>query len=315
MKQHYLPKFYLRGFMQEFPKKKGKLFEFDLQEMRQRGPCRPKDVTWSTDFYNADDPLNEHPDEVEHFYDKEIESKAAPVLFSIFESKVLPHGEDRAYLLLFIASLAARIPAIRDGIEAVVNHEFRDPALALTRSPERFQEFVSSTPILVPPELLESVRSHMEQRLREGRMANEVALRHSLRAMFDLWNFLSSRALRLGICEDSAPNLVCSDWPLRLPNPDTADSGHDDSQMLDSVLLFRLNKRMVLLIGRNGPECEDVFSWEEALAVNRLAVLSAYRAYRFVYSADRDFVFLGDGGVEWHVEDLRDHLESRHPTG
>ncbi len=312
VKHHYLPQFYLRGFTDSYPKKKGRLFEFDLVENQQRGPCLPKEVAFAIDFYKADDPRNDDPNEMEDFWNYEFENKAAPVFHSVFKSQTLPEGEDLAHLLLFIASLAVRVPVIKNVTEGIANHAFRDSLLARTKTPQLLEELLSESPISVPSEIRERVRADLRHRLTTGRMANEVFLANSLSSMKFVIEFLFERAVCLRICEDGAPNLVCPDWPVRfVPSAATFDSRDYKLRLRDSLLVFRLNKRMVLFVAAPGPQFHGTLTREESLAINRMAVLSCYSAHRYVYSADQDFALMGDGGCEWHVDDLREHLRRR----
>ncbi len=305
MKHHHLSQFLLRGFCDAYPKKKGKIYELDLWTLKQKGPCAPKDFAYVEDLYRQDIP-GEDPHAHEAFFASNVESKTAPVFFSMFKTKKLPVGEDRANLLFFIATSATRIPLIRDLIESSVNHDFRDGLLAHTQTSEGFEDFLAQTPVAVPEELIERVRLLIRSSMLKGRMSNNVFLAESLRASSETLRFLSTRFLRLAVCESEAPDLVCPDWPVRfIPSPGSVHCPDIDERLADSVLPFRINRRMLLFVGPDGPDLERPLSTEEALAINRIAVSSPFGAYRYVYSSTPDFQFMGDGGVVWTPDNLR----------
>jgi hypothetical protein len=305
MKSHFLPVFFLRGFTLSYPKKKGKLFEFNLKTAEQLGPRPPKQFAYVSNLYKSELGPEEDPDDIEHFLDQHIESPAASVCWNIYKNKRVPTGAARSHLMLFVASLGARVPFVKDLTRAILDREFKAPLLTKTETTERFDELVARSGLEVPDELREPVRENIRRTLTQGHPSNNVFLEQMLRATLSLFLFLEPRALQLLIADDTAPNLVCPDVPVRfIPRREDIDSRDIGVRMAGSTLVFRLNRRMVLLAGPPGPDNVRPMTADEVRAINRIALDSCFRAYKYVYSAEPDFEYSGNQGSVYTKRDL-----------
>jgi len=110
-RQHYLPVCYLKGFCSR-RKKKHWLVEWDLETETSR-PSDPRNVAWQKDLYQLPSARSNQLEQVLG----QIEGRACRVIDLISTDQKAPGGEDRQSLLLFVALLIVRVPAIRDAID------------------------------------------------------------------------------------------------------------------------------------------------------------------------------------------------------
>ncbi len=111
-KQHYVPRFYLRGFTGE----KGKLFAVDRPTGHSFRP--PPEGVAAQNFFNRIEVEGMDPNELEKAL-AEFEGEMAPALERIKAEKSLAKEEDRAHLMNLMAALALRNPSTREAFSQI----------------------------------------------------------------------------------------------------------------------------------------------------------------------------------------------------
>lgn len=108
-KQHYVPRFYLRGFTGQ----KGKLFAVNRPTGHAFRP--PPEGVAAENFFNRIEVEGIAPNELEKAL-AEFEGEMAPALERVKQAKSLAKDEDRAHLVNLMAALALRNPSTREAL-------------------------------------------------------------------------------------------------------------------------------------------------------------------------------------------------------
>jgi hypothetical protein len=108
--QHYIPKFYLKGFTDQ----KGRLWVYEkFKALRQ---SRPKDEAHKPDYY-AHTERGQRDETAEQILQR-IESKAAPIVVKLANRHFKPTIEQMGHVYFFIAAMFARVPRWRDFLDS-----------------------------------------------------------------------------------------------------------------------------------------------------------------------------------------------------
>lgn len=140
MRQHYIPEFILKGFVEEGAPGNRGIWVFDAK--RQRWNKRPTRRTASIDdFYSFVESGGERDDQLEDFL-QSLETPVAMLLARDIAAKRplgAPHPED--LFVTFCAFLIVRNPLTIDQVKKDLAQRARDFLEEITASPEAFQHF------------------------------------------------------------------------------------------------------------------------------------------------------------------------------
>lgn len=267
---HYVASFHLSQFTLT-GKKSGRLYVFDKRQ-RSRSPW-----PWPTTPDGAAKEGDFYGIE-EGELAKKIETPASRIVKDINETKELPHSpEDLNTLFHYVALAAVRIPGVRQrinsGIETIVNQLKR---LGGNEEPQIDTAW------------------HVETMLHVVERARLI---------------LPSRYAVLRICEDDAPDLICSDWPgvfraiEPLPWPFTPNFGTPHT-----VLSLPVGRRCLLELSTDPVTSECLkMNGPMVAAFNSLTAQQANQ----IYAGTDDWVWLDPDG---NLANSNDFSKSLPPT-
>ena len=106
--QHYIPRFYLKGFTD----KQGKLWV--CERFKSIRDSKPKKEAHRPDYYTVSDEgcRNETAEDIL----KQVESKAAPIICKLANPQYTLTPENAGHVMMFVAFLFARVPSWRENL-------------------------------------------------------------------------------------------------------------------------------------------------------------------------------------------------------
>ena len=109
--QHYIPKFYLKGFTD----KRGSLWV--CERFKAIKESKPKKEAHRADYYTVADEgqRNETAEDIL----KEVESKAAPIIRKLANPQYILTPENASRVIMFVAFLFARVPSWREHLNSL----------------------------------------------------------------------------------------------------------------------------------------------------------------------------------------------------
>jgi hypothetical protein len=104
-RQHYLPVFYLKGFLNDKNEKLNVLNQKTGEEFK----LLPKNIALEKNLYTLENDINSDVDKycIENLLSN-FEGLVAPIINEINETKVLPDGEDLTILINFVALMGCK---------------------------------------------------------------------------------------------------------------------------------------------------------------------------------------------------------------
>jgi len=128
--QHYIPKFYLKGFTD----KQGKLWV--CEKFKSIRESKPKSEAHRPDYYtHAEEGLR---DETAEDTLEEIESRAAPIMRKMANPEFAPSPEQMGHVYLFVAFMFARVPSWREYLDKLLSQHVREEQLNTAKDKEKF---------------------------------------------------------------------------------------------------------------------------------------------------------------------------------
>ena len=211
---HYVPQFYLRGFLD--PNLQGEGLHVIDKINRRHFVSTPRRVAYERDFNRINVP--DHAiDEIERHL-AQIEGQAAAVLRDIAQNATLPQNRDMDVLVVFIGILAANNPQIRDSLINIDQEIARQMMQSVVESRETYESRLSELGIENPIEY-EIMRAFVES---ENYTINiEDPDGHYLSRVFvGLYDivlpFFTNMLWSLVIAENDTSDFICSDRPVFL---------------------------------------------------------------------------------------------------
>ena len=128
--QHYIPKFYLKGFTN----KQGCLWV--CEKFTPIRKSIPKYEAHRPDYYTHGE--NGERDETAENILQEIESRAAPVIFKLRNPQFQPSPEQMGHVYLFIAFMFVRVPSWREYLDKQFAQQHRDMELRNASDKDKF---------------------------------------------------------------------------------------------------------------------------------------------------------------------------------
>ena len=294
---HYIPQFYLRGFLDPNLPKEG-LHVIDKIE-GMSFTTSPRRVGFQRDFNRVDIP-GKPIDELEKLL-AGIDGETARVLKYVEKNKTLPKDTDMGILIDFVSSLRGRNPQIRNNMANATTEIIKQMVTSLVSSREeyesRMQQVYGEGAVVTEYEdmkrFVEEDRYHINLRGHhlkyESDAIRDVILPH-----------LSQRKWSLLIAEEDTSDFVCSDRPALLVCTNPPDNPyHPDTcpglGMRNTELTMPLNHRMALVTNFENR------SYIGAVGDRTVAVINARMIHspaRWIYCSNLDFKFLDNGEVK-----------------
>lgn len=298
---HYIPQYYLRGFLDPNLKKK-QLHVIDMIGGRHF-VTTPRNVGSQRDFNRVNIP-GKPIDEVEKTL-AEMDTAVARVLRYVKENETLPTGGDLEILIYFVALLYMHNPRIRNNLTSIETMVIKQFTKALFFRPERYESYRQQEKAAGKdlPEY-ETMKQFVESENYDIRYGHGHHLRYELEIIDNVvFPLFSQRKWSLFIAEDGAGAFICSDHPVALmsvgnppPNPDHPyNIGGPGLAHSDTELTVPLNHRMALFAIFKGPSYVGMADEKIVANVNVRTIGSAAKR---IYCSNLDFKFLENGKMK-----------------
>ena len=297
---HYIPQFYLRGFLDPSCSKE-QLCVIDKIK-RQHFATSPRNVGSQRDFNRVDIP-GKRTDAVEKLL-AEIEREIARVLKYVEESATLPEDTDIDTLLYFVALLYGYNPQFRNNLSSFETTVHRQMSKVLLSSPESYESYSQQEREAgreVPE--YEEAKQFVEGGNFDIRYGYGHHLRYELQAINRILSLLCHREWSLFIAEEGAGDFVCSDHPVALvwiedppQNPDHPyNIGDPGLAQSGTEMTIPLNRRMVLVGSFKIPSYVSTVGEKGIADVNDRTIRCAAKQ---IYCSNLDFKFLDDEDIK-----------------
>jgi hypothetical protein len=133
--QHYVPKFYLKGFTD----KHGALYVFEKFKPLRKSV--PKHEAHRPDYYTHTE--QGQRDETAEDALKIIESRVAPIICKLANPQYVLKPEDAALLIFFVALTFARVPSWREYLDTLAGKAIKQHQIQLAKDKEKFHKLFS----------------------------------------------------------------------------------------------------------------------------------------------------------------------------
>lgn len=309
-KHHYVPVFYLANFTPS-GRKDDLLYVHDI-ERRQSRQMTPKSIAFRKDYNTL---------QVEESLSEFFEGSAATIIRQTLKTGELPIGEDFTVLMIFLVSLAVRVPIVRDYEAGMDARNIKEHLRYLAKhDPEELAEIVESlrdSGIKLPDDMSAEALKAMDW----SKFSVEFPVQWHMLNMIDLLNvdmrLLTERQWRLNIAEDGAGDFICSDKPviahplstrkfrqIRFVRPDFQK---------DTIVVMPLSRRMALTgeFKKERGRSADVDARKVSLINGFLVAPTQFttpkegkHVVRYIYSPASDFSWWMPPGKTGNLEDL-----------
>ena len=292
---HYVPQFYLRGFLNPgCPKKQ--LHVIDKTE-RRSFLTNPRNVGSKRDFNRAEIPGLPADDAEKRIFGL-IDRAAGKALKYIADHEELPTDTKMPNLIYFVAVLAAHNPYIRDILINAAPELHKQRMKSLVSSREMYESEMQrvhpsgpKVPYEVAKQFVEEERYTIKITFPHG-----YHMGHELKAIQEVvFPRFSRMRWSLLIAEEGASNFVCSDRPVVLFNiidpPYLRQSSNTltEPTVTDTELTMPLNLRMALNATFKDPSAIAIIDERTVAGINERTILAAERQ---IYCPHLDFKFL-----------------------
>lgn len=292
---HYIPQYYLRGFLD--PKLKKEQFHVIDRINRRHFPTTPRNVGSQRDFNRINIP--ERPiDEAEKMF-AEMDTEIAHVLKYVKENETLPADRDMEILIYFVALLYMHNPRIRSNLRISETTVIKQFAKALFSRPERYESYRQQERA-VGKELpeYETMKRFVDSEDYDIKYGHGYHLRYELECIDNvIFPLLSQRKWSLFIAEEGGGDFVCSDYPVVLMSvgdlPIDSDHlyniGRPGLAQNDAELTIPLNHRMALFAVLSDSTYIGTVDEMTVACINNRTINAAARQ---IYCSNLDFKFL-----------------------
>lgn len=297
---HYIPQFYLKGFLDpNRPKEQLRVID---KIKKESFATNPRNVGAKRDFNRVDIP-GMPIDAVEKLF-SEIEGEVARVLKYVEDNATLPKGTDIDTLLYFVALLYGHNPQFRNNLSGFETMVIKQMSKVLVSNPEIYESYIQQERDAgrEVPEYEEAKRCAEEGNF-DIRYGHGHHLMYELQAIDAVLRLLSHRQWSLLIAEEDASDFVCSDRPVALisigdppQNPDHPyNIGGPGLAQSNTELTMPLNRRMALFGSFKILSFVDTVGEKVIADVNDRTILSAAKQ---IYCSNLDFKFLDDEDIK-----------------
>ena len=299
-KHHYIPQFYLKGFLDPSCSKE-QFCVIDKIE-RRHFVTGPHKVGSKRDFNRVDIP-GKPTDAVEKLF-SEIEGEVARVLKYVENSATLPEETDMETLLYFVALLYGHNPQFRNNLSNFETTVIKQMLRLSLLSPERYESWAQQEREAgkeVPE--YEEVKQFVEKENFDIRYGHGHHLKHELQAVDEILSLLRHRQWSLFIAEEEASDFVCSDRPIALitigdspENPDHPyNIGGPGLAQGNTELTIPLKRRMALFGSFKISSFVSTVGEKVIADINDRTILSATKQ---IYCSNLSFKFLDNKKIK-----------------
>jgi Protein of unknown function (DUF4238) len=288
-RQHFVPQFYLRGFVGET----GMLFVIDRPSKKSfRTP--PKNVAAERDF-NRVDVEGMDPNAIEKDL-AEFESKVAPALKRVKAAKSLDDKKDRDAAMNLICALAIRNPRQRARINDFVAELMQRAGETIVATKEQWESLVrrmkaagigddsSSVPY-------EEMKKFIKERRYKIEVRNELNVSLEIDEHDSLLQYLSARRWQILVANEGSGGFVTTDVPVCITWLD--GQGHwmfpPGFGLLGTQVIFPISTNLALRGTFEGEENvvdADIFT---VASINSILISNAEKQ---IYAHDHSFNYL-----------------------
>jgi len=279
--QHYIPKFYLKGFTD----KQGKLWVFEkFKPLRE---SRPKDEAHRPDYYTHAE--KGRRDETAEDVLKGAESRAAPIILKLATSQFVLTPERAGHLIIFVAFMFARVPSWREHLDNLAAQLARENILKTARDRTKFNQTCDALE-RATGKPLDMDRGELRDYILGGQYdIKQGSKGFNLGSMFKTAFSALDELKFMGYQVFYAPKgnaFVTSDSPVYTLQPDGEGEaaigmgfGHDNVEVY-----FPLNKRACLRLKKGIKPMQRVI---EAGHVDQINSITMATASQYLYSSER----------------------------
>jgi hypothetical protein len=284
-KQHYVPRFYLRGFTGQ----KGKLFAVNRPTGHSFRPS-PEGVA-AENFFNRIEVEGTDPNELEKAL-AEFEGEMAPALERVKEAKSLAKEEDRAHLVNLMAALALRNPSTRAALTQIHDQLARLHFVAQFGTQAAVDEAIAAGMLpkgMTVAELQQGLADESFPMPKPLIMAFEIDMHDPLTEK--LWH----RKWQIVVAKEGMGGFVTTDDPVCLRWTDGKDHGglSPGFGLKESEVIFPISSTLCL---RGSFEGEENVVEADADTVGTINSLIISNARNQVYADDHTFKFKNETG-------------------
>lgn len=301
IKHHYLPKFYLAAFTSAADS--DLIWVFD-QEKAQLRPSAPKNEACVRDFYKIDRTNVEDPYIVEKLLASQ-ESDSASAIRALIGAKRFTSASHKSHILMFVATLVARSPAMRVKLEA----HFTEQVMQWAYGSHPLKDGGTAE----NAEFLESLSREVEQRTLVDRT---WMIKSFLESIVPIYRLLRSKDWTI-VTPAEGGQFITSDHPVSLHwSKEYVDGGGNTKKtpgigQPHSEITVPLSKSLALL----GQDKKDY----DVMAVgNNLVAALNYRtmkqAGRFLYLPADDLIWEFRKGRVGRITELKERWKCPQAT-
>jgi hypothetical protein len=213
---HYVPVFHLAGFTKKGTNE-STLWVFDMKSGNQ-WEAKPKSVAFQKDLYRVYLPDTE-PDAVENVF-AELETKTAPIIHKICETREVPTGDEYNWLMNYLALLEVRTPTRREIFSSFMEDIAKLMARMTFTSEERYKairEIMKSEGHEVPDNVsFEDLRKFADEGRYTVTFDNNTHVKNLLHALDTVLYPLGARNWTVVCSPNTLGDFICSDHPVSL---------------------------------------------------------------------------------------------------
>ena len=291
---HYIPQFYLKGFLDPADTKK----QIHVIEKKERR-CfctNPRNVGSQRDFNRMEIP-GMPIDEAEKQVFAVLDREASKVLKYIADNATLPKDTKMGTLIHFIAFLAVHNPQMRNSMVNASTEFHREKMKWLVSSREVYEsEMQRVRPVDQEVSQYEAMKKFVEEGRFTLKFPHGYHLRYELEIIQnEIAPLFSRMQWSLLIAEEGTSNFVCSDRPVVLfniidpPQPRQFSNTLTEPPVTDTELTMPLNLRMALNATFKDPSAIAIVGERTVAGINERTILAAERQ---IYCSHLDFKFL-----------------------
>ena len=291
---HYIPQFYLRGFLNpSCPKKQLHVID---KIKKQNFVTTPRNVGSQRDFNRMEIP-SKPIDEAEKQVFTLLDREAAKVLKYTADNETLPKDTKMGTLIHFIAFLAAHNPQMRNSMINTSMEFHKQRMRSLVSSREKYESQMQRVR-LVDREVsdYEAMKKFVEEGHFTIKFPHGYHLRYELEIIQnEIAPLFSRMQWSLIIAEEGTSNFVCSDRPVVLfeiidpPHQRHYSNTPTKPIVKDLELTMPLNLRMALYATFEDPPFIATASERDVAFINGRTI---HAATRQIYCSHLDFKFL-----------------------
>jgi hypothetical protein len=283
---HYVPQFYLNGFVEQDPERKAQpmLWVYEVNKAPRRS--RPRNVAFENYFYRYAKAGEKETIDIEQRL-SELESIAAPVLRRLGDGRFSLTPQERGEFAGFISLIFARGPAFRDTSNTLAANMFLLQTKAIAHTPGALEQSIRD----YEEETGESIDMPVKE-LRDFLLSDDYNLEQTSKGFWLGTVFRTMVALiptiermHWVLCVSKGnESFITSDNPVALYDPTPQMGGVGFASSPNAELTFPINRRVCLVCRWKGKEGIAHLS---PFRVRQLNKRTIWQAYEYVYASER----------------------------